>query len=110
MSVEVDLRELAEAVGRFGTVPMLLTTEPAGRPRVSAVSVTWDGTDALVRAGRRSVTNARTQPLVTLLWPAAPGEAHALIVDGETVSTDGESGTVRFRPVHAILHVVDRAG
>jgi hypothetical protein len=104
MSVKVALDELAEVAARWATVPMLLTADPDGRPRASAVAVEWDGGDAVVRAGRRSVANAGTRPLVSLLWPAAPGDPHALLVDGEATGT--EDGTVRFRPSGAILHVV----
>jgi hypothetical protein len=106
MSVTIDLDDLAETSARWSTVPMLLTTDPDGRPRAAAVTVTWDGADALVRAGHRSVDNAADRPLVSLLWPAAPGEPHALLVDGE--STEVGDGTVRLSPTRGILHVVNR--
>ena len=82
MSVKVELEKLLEVAAGFGTVPMLLTTDEDGRPRASAVSVSWDGVTARVRAGRKSVANAAARPLVSLLWPAPPGERFALLVDG----------------------------
>jgi hypothetical protein len=106
MSVKIDLDKLAETAARWATVPMLLTTDPDGRPRISAVTVTWDGSDAVVRAGHRSVANAADRPLVSLLWPAAPGDPHALLVDGER--TAASDGTVRLRATGGILHVVNR--
>lgn len=113
MSVKVELDELLEVAAGFGTVPMLLTVDGDGRPRASAVSVTWDGVVARVRAGRRSVANASDRPLVSLLWPAPPGERFALFVDGETRSTEPapdprDGGFVTVEALGGILHVVDR--
>jgi hypothetical protein len=106
MSVKVDLAELAETAAGYATVPMLLTTDEDGRPRASVVSLDWDGKDVVAGAGRRSVANAAVRPLVSLLWPAAPDQDHALLVDGE--ATSAEDGAIRIRPDGAILHVVDR--
>jgi hypothetical protein len=88
---------------------MFLTTDPDGRPRASAVSVEWKDGEAVVRAGRRSVANAADRPLVSLLWPAPPGEPTALLADGEATDVDPEEGTVRVRTLGAIYHVVDRS-
>jgi hypothetical protein len=116
VSVKVELDRLLEVAGGFGTVPMLLTVDGDGRARAAAVSVTWDGETAVVRAGRRSVANAGERPLVSLLYPAPPGERFALLVDGEVTAVaagtgpDGapsrEGGTVTLRATGAILHVV----
>jgi hypothetical protein len=113
MSVRVELEKLLEVASGFGTVPMLLTTDPDGRPRAAAVSLTWDATSARVRAGRKSVANAADRPLVSLLWPAPPGERFALLVDGTVseVRSDDDPRTGGFVTVAAsggILHVVDR--
>jgi hypothetical protein len=116
MSVRVELEELLAVASRFGTVPMLLTADGNGRPRASAVSVTWDGEVATVRAGHRSVANAAERPLVSLLWPAPPGERFALLVDGEAEGTRPDpaqegpkaGGYVTVRATRGILHVVDR--
>ena len=119
----VDLDRLLEVAAGFGTVPLLLSVDESGRPRAAAVSVTWDGPVAIVRAGHRSVSNAAVRPLVSLLWPAPPGERFALLVDGETqavrvdppddvVDTRGSGrshkpgGTVTLRVTSALLHVV----
>lgn len=114
MTEKVELDQLLEVAAGFGTVPMLLSVDPDGRPRASAVSVTWDGTTARVRAGRRSVANAAERPLVSLLWPAPPGERFALFVDGEATATEPdadprEGGYVVLTALGAMLHVVDRA-
>ena len=123
MSVKVELDRLLEVVEGFGTVPMLLTTDDDGRPRASAVSLAWDGADLRVRAGHRSVANAAVRPLVSLLWPAPPGERFALLVDGEVVGTEPDEvpddvpgtgrrakpgGYVAIRPSSGILHVVTK--
>ena len=116
MSVKVDLPKLLEVAERFQTVPLLLTTDADGRPRASAVAVTWADEVATVRAGHRSVANAAERRLVSLLWPAPPGQRFALFVDGTVEGTapdpadSGEKagGFVTMRATHAILHVVDR--
>jgi Pyridoxamine 5'-phosphate oxidase len=113
MSVKVELEKLLEVAAGFGTVPMLLTADGDGRPRASAVSVEWDGATARVRAGRKSVANAATRPLVSLLWPAPPGERFALLVDGEVAGTEPDDdpktgGFVTVTATSAILHLVHR--
>ncbi len=116
MSVKVELPRLLEVAAGFATVPLLLTTDADGRPRASAVSVTWQDEVATVRAGHRSLANAAERPLVSLLWPAPPGERFALLVDGtvegtatDPTDTGGKAGgVVTLRATRAILHVVDR--
>jgi hypothetical protein len=135
MSQDVELAELLEVASGFGTVPLLLTVDASGRPRAAAVTVSWDGSIAEVRAGHRSLANARERPLVTLLWPAPPGERFALLVDGEahdvrddpaaavpgtsgptpqrpTPQGPGRSmkagGTITLRVTSALLHAVSR--
>ncbi|MFN8081137.1 MAG: hypothetical protein U0Q19_16390 [Kineosporiaceae bacterium] len=111
MSIEVELPRLLEVAGGFGTTPMLLTTDADGRPRAAATSLSWQGTVATARAGRRSLGNAGERRLVSLLWPAPPGERFALLVDGEAtqVAPDDdprEGGFVTIEVGRAILHVV----
>ena len=116
MSVKVDLPKLLKVAAGFETVPLLLTTDADGRPRASAISVTWDGEIATVRAGHRTVANAAERPLVSLLWPAPPAQRFALFVDGTVEGTapdpaeSGEKagGFVTMRATRAILHVVER--
>jgi len=113
MSVRVELEKLLEVAAGFGTVPMLLTSDADGRPRASAVQVGWDGATVRVRAGRKSVANAAARPLVSLLWPAPPGERFALLVDGTATATEPDDdprtgGFVTVEATTGILHVVDR--
>jgi Pyridoxamine 5'-phosphate oxidase len=123
MSVKVELERLLEVAEGLGTIPMLLTTDDDGRPRASAVTLTWDGTTARVRAGHRSVANASVRPLVSLLWPAPPGDRFALLVDGEVSDVEADpvpdepseggrrarpGGSVTVRTTSGILHAVGR--
>lgn len=114
MTLKVELDGLLEAAAGFATVPMLLSTDGNGRPRASAVAVSWDGTVATVRAGHRSLANAARCPLVSLLWPAPVGERFALFVDGEAIGTRSEGteeksgGWITLQATSATLHVVDR--
>ena len=114
MSVKVELEKLLEVASGFGTAPMLLTVDDGGRPRASTASVVWDGEVATVRAGRRSVANAAARSLVSLLWPAPPGDRFALLVDGVVESTQPDAdpkdgGFVTVRATNGILHVADRS-
>lgn len=123
VSEAVELDRLLEVAAGFGTVPLLLSVDESGRPRAAAVSVTWDGSVAIVRAGHRSLSNAAARPLVSLLWPAPPGERFALLVDGEALDaradppsevvgadssgrTHKAGGTLTLRVSSALLHVV----
>jgi len=114
MTLAVELDKLLEVAAGFGTVPMLLSTDESGRPRASAVTVTWQGTLATVRAGHRSLANAAQRPLVSLLWPAPVGERFALLVDGEAVEVrpDGPEpkagGLLTVQATSGMLHVVER--
>ncbi len=119
VSVEVELERLLPLAQGFGTVPMLLTTDPDRRPRATATSLVWDGTVVTARAGRRSLANATDGAPVSLLWPAPPGERFALLVDGSVIDATADpegtldasgrpsrGGVVRVRVEAAILHVV----
>jgi hypothetical protein len=127
MSDKVELERLREVAEGLRTVPMLLTTDDDGRPRASAVTLTWDGDLVRARAGHRSVANAGVRGLVSLLWPAPPGERFALLVDGVVESTERDpepdpepespagtgrrpkpGGHVTLRATSGILHVVRR--
>jgi hypothetical protein len=113
VSIEVELPELLQVASSFGTTPMLLTTDENGRPRASTTTITWDGVTATARAGRRSLANAAERTLVSLLWPAPPGERFALLVDGTATGTTPdedprEGGSVTIEASRAILHVVAR--
>jgi hypothetical protein len=114
MTLAVELERLLEVAAGFRTVPMLLSSDGNGRPRASAVSVSWEGTLATVRAGHRSLANAAARPLVSLLWPAPVGERFALLVDAEVFEVRPDSdeeksgGLVRLQATKAMLHVVDR--
>jgi hypothetical protein len=113
MTLEVELDRLLEVAAGFGTVPMLLSTDDDTRPRAAATALTWDGVHATCRVGRRTLANASIRPLVSLLWPAPPGQRFALLVDGRvSVATPDadprEGGWVSVLATRAILHVVDR--
>jgi hypothetical protein len=116
MSVGVELEKLLQVAAGFQTVPLLLTTDDNGRPRAAAVGVTWKGDVATIRAGHRSVANAAQRSLVSLLWPAPPGQRFALFVDGTVEGTASDpveqgakaGGYVTMRATKAVLHVVER--
>jgi hypothetical protein len=117
VSVKVELERLLEVAADFGTVAMLLTTDADGRPRAAATSVAWAGEVAHARAGAKSLANATARPLVSVLYPAPPGQRFALLVDGEVTETRSDppdpdrpggkvGGVVHLRATSAILHAV----
>ena len=110
MSTVVELDRLLEVAAGFRTTPMLLTTDPDGRPRAAAVgAVDWVGQDARVAAGRKSYRNAMERPLVSLLWPAPPEGRFALLVDAEAIGSEPAEeggGLIVARATSALLHVL----
>jgi hypothetical protein len=112
MSVVVDVEALADQVRQHGPAAFLISVSDDGRPHVVSVSVSVD--DGLLRArvGRHSSANLRARPDLTLLWPAGPGAAYSLLVDGHVEAVlDPAGGPVAVRPTSAVLHrVADAAG
>ena len=99
MSVAVSLEELERRIEEFGRLAFLVTTDGAGSHVVS-VSVTFDGTQISIVAGRTSRANIDAMATATLLWPGGEGP-YGLIVDGDA-RTDGDA--VWLRPTRAVLH------
>ena len=108
MSIAVDLSALAERVEEYGPIAYLVTVSGQGLPHVVSVTVTWDGDDRqhlVVGAGRHTAANVGDNPTVTLLWPAPPGGAYGLIVDGQArVNGEGADATLAIGPTAAVLH------
>lgn len=106
MSVPVplaELAELAEKIESFGPACYLTTVSDSAAPHVVSVAPAWsaDTTELDVPAGKTSVANASARPVVTLLWPAAPGGDYCLLVDGTATAADG---SLTVRPTRAVLH------
>ncbi|WP_199257088.1 pyridoxamine 5'-phosphate oxidase family protein [Tomitella fengzijianii] len=92
---------LERALPRYGSA-YLLTVSDAARPHVVEVSASLAaGLLEVGGHGRRSASNARARPEVTVLCPAVVPGGHALIVDGRaSVAEDRLFLTV----TRAILH------
>jgi hypothetical protein len=114
MSVAVDLEGLDERIGELGPAAFLVTVGDDGHPHVVSVAVERVGDRLATRAGRRTRANLAARPILTLLWPAAPGGQYSLLVDGEVEA--GEPGAdddpiIAVTPTHAVLHrVADATG
>ena len=104
MSVPVAPDQLASTVDARRGSPFLITVGPDGRPKVSSVLVVVDdvGPTLTIWVGDRTRANVAERPDVTVLWPHADGEEHALIVDGEAKVVEG---AVVVSPTWAVLHV-----
>jgi Pyridoxamine 5'-phosphate oxidase len=98
--------ELAARAEERGPIAYLVTTGDGG-PHVVAVTVTWgDDGELAVPAGRHTADNAAARPVVSLVWPAPPGQGYSLIVDG---AARVEAGQLAIRPTRAVLHRVPGA-
>jgi hypothetical protein len=110
MSVAVPLAELHDQVVRFGFHPYIVTVSGDQTPRVTSVRVSWEGTQLVAPAGRRTAAAVSANDTVALLWPSsAPGD-YALIVDGvaEIHGTAPNDLRVIIQPSKAVLHVTSR--
>jgi hypothetical protein len=105
VSIPVDLAALAERIEEFGPVAYLMSVNPDGVPHVVSVRVGWESEHLEVGAGRRTSANVEEHPEVTLLWPAGPGAAYCLIVDGTARPRAGAAEpTLGIEPTAAVLH------
>jgi len=112
VSVAVDLEALGQRIVEFGPAAFLVTVGDGGAPHVVSVQVTTDGARLATRVGRHTSANLLARPSLTLLWPARPGGAYSLLVDGSAegpIEPDG--GSLWVCPTRAVLHrVADAAG
>ena len=102
MSIPVDLESLPDEIERFGANALLVSNSPEGPPHVSSVIVTVEGGNLTMGAGRRTRTNTRQRPEVTLVWTSAEVTEHCLIVDGTALAQPAEHLIVK--PTSAVLH------
>lgn len=110
MSVAVDRAGLSERIGEYGRAAFLVSVGDEG-PHVVSVRVSEVGTALVMAAGRGTRANIAARPAVTLLWPAPPGGAYSLVVDGAAAVAPGEDGTVEVEPTSGVLHrVADASG
>ncbi len=105
MSVPVDVKDLAAHVGERGGVAYLLSVSDDGRPHAVGVSLVLREGRFEAGAGRRTCTNVRARPMVSLLWAARTADDYSLIVDGEAaIVGDGEEARVIVVATRAVLH------
>lgn len=110
MSVAVDLTGLSDRIAEFGPAAFLVTVGDDG-PHVVSVAVSPADGVLLAAAGRSTRANVAARPAVTLLWPAGPGAAYSLLVDGTATVVAGDEPTVAIAPTSGVLHrVADAAG
>ncbi|MEQ1701260.1 MAG: pyridoxamine 5'-phosphate oxidase family protein [Ilumatobacteraceae bacterium] len=100
MSIIVPIEELAEALAPYPW-GYLLTVGETRRSHALAVPTDFRDGALHLRGGRSSLSNAATEPQVTMVFPhPAPG-GFSLIVDG-IAQVDGDQ--LSIAPQHAILH------
>ena len=105
MSVPVELSELAGRIDEMPKVVHVVTVNGDGSPHVVSTVSRWEGEELVVGSGDRTLANAGARPVVCLLWPAPPGEAYSLIVDGVARPLTGEGpAELAISPTRAVLH------
>jgi hypothetical protein len=109
MTIPVELPALGERIDEYGPVAFLATVDEVSRSHLVAVRARLEAGKLVLRAGKRTRTYAAARPAVTLLWPAPPGCAYSLIVDGEARvrgGADEPGGPIAVLPIGAILHAM----
>ena len=107
MSIAVGLDELRQVSASHERAPYFLTVGDDGRPHSVQTDWQWDGDEIELPVGNRTLGNARSRPLVALVWPADERGGYSLIVDGEVVDVRGTGSgdnLVRVRPTRAVMH------
>jgi len=107
MSIPVGLERLRAEIERFAVGPYLLTVSDDDRTHCTAVVASWDGDELVLPAGNRTLSNARSRPSISLLWPPASPGAYSLIVDATVTATRGTGrgdNAITARPTRAVLH------
>ena len=106
MSIKVELEDLAKHVTARGA-GYLVTTGVDGRPHTTKVICELDGSTLRAPAGRKTIRNIESQPLVALLWPPTSADDYNLIIDGTAAAVDVNDqglGYASIDATHAILH------
>ncbi|MGH7332254.1 MAG: pyridoxamine 5'-phosphate oxidase family protein [Candidatus Rokuibacteriota bacterium] len=97
------LTRLEAAVKERGVGAYVMTVAADGRPHVTWAPVRWEGAGLVAEVGTRTALNARTKPMVTLLFPVRSPDDYSLIVDGSAaVEADGQQ--LFLTPTRAVLH------
>jgi hypothetical protein len=104
VSIPVELAALREHIARAGARAILVTVSADARPHVASVLVAYDHDDLVMRAGRRTRTNAAERPAVTIVWTAPIDDDYCLIVDAAALEGTRDSETLVVRPTSAVLH------
>lgn len=106
MSIKVELGDIANHVNARGA-GYLVSTGTDGRPHTTQVVFEFDGQTLRAPAGRKTIRNIESQPLVALLWPPASVDDYNLIIDGTATVVDVNDeglGYASIQATHAILH------
>jgi Pyridoxamine 5'-phosphate oxidase len=105
MSIPVALERLHEETLRCGPSAYLLTVADDGRPHAVATELAWAEGELVVKLGKRSASNLRARPLVSLLWPPLEAGGYSLIVDATAaLEGEGEEQRARLTPTRGVLH------
>ena len=106
MSMKVAIDEIEAVAASYGPAAYVLVSSADGPPRVTHVTVGFDGTTIVVSLGRSAAGAIADNPRVCVLWSATDQEPMSLIVDGTVVSDVDvdEGGEVRIEPTGAVRH------
>ena len=99
----MDLNELEAVVRELGAGAYVMTASTDGRPHVTWAPVGWEDGRLAAEVGARTAENARTNPVVTLLFPLRNADDYSLIIDGEA-TLDSGGQRLFLAPTRAVLH------
>ena len=104
MSIPVAIPDLRSKAAEYGWA-YLLTVGGDQRPKVVAVTPTWEGGELVMPVGGGTAANAEVRSSISLCYPPTEPDGYSLIVDGTAMVAETDDGrTVRFRPTGAVLH------
>lgn len=106
MSQNVALEELETTSTAYGDTAYAVVNSTEGAPRVTHVRIRFVGDLIEILLGRGAASAARSNPSMSLVWPATDDQSMSLIVDGqaEVLEEPAPETMVRVRVTGAVRH------
>ena len=106
MSQNVPLDELETTCAAYGDTAYAVVNSTVGAPRVTHVRIRFGGEWIEILLGRGAASAVRSNPSVSLVWPATDYQSMSLIVDGqaEVLEEPAPETAVRVRVTGAVRH------
>ena len=106
MSQNVPLDELEAVSTSYGDAAYAVVNSTVGAPRVTHVRIRFVSESIEIVLGRGAATAVRSNPSMSLVWPATDNQSMSLIADGqaEVLEEPAPETAVRVRVTGAVRH------